>query len=50
MFLNRKRAQSTVEYITLLLIVVGLFAAFLNSVKNSFQTYHQKVVDKAATG
>lgn len=43
------KAQSTVEYVTILLIVLGLFAAFLNQVKEHLQLYHETMVQRIAT-
>ena len=44
-----KRAQAVVEYITILLIVLGLLIAFLNGVRTTLQAYHGGMVNQIAT-
>ncbi len=47
--LKIKKAQSTVEYVTILLIVLGLFTAFLGQVKGHLQLYHERMATRIAT-
>lgn len=48
MFFKTKKAQATVEYVTLLLITLGLFALLLNNVRGTFQNYHEGMVTRVA--
>lgn len=50
MIFKVKRAQSTVEYLGLFVIIIGLFVIFLTSVKGSLDRYHRTSVDQIATG
>lgn len=47
--LKIKRAQSAVEYVSILLVVLGLFAAFLGQVRGHLQLYHERMVNRIAT-
>jgi hypothetical protein len=50
MIFKVRRAQVAVEYITLLLMILGLSAFFLNQIKGTLQNYHNGMVIRIATG
>jgi hypothetical protein len=50
--LKIKKAQSTVEYVTILLIILGLVAVFLNQIigqNGALQSYHERMATRVAT-
>lgn len=47
--LRIKKAQSTVEYVTIFMIVLGLFVVFLNQVKGHLELYQERMVTQIAT-
>ena len=45
-FRKLSKSQAIVEYIALLLIILGAFAAFLNNVKGHLDNYHKGMASK----